>query len=267
MIWEIVKNGFDAIMGSYNDFQGSGLILILFFIGLLYVGYSSKNRYIKDILVKYPVYVLLVFFCPVWYVYVYRFDDYEILYRILWLLPLGVVICYSLVEVTFKLAEKYRPAGFAVCVLLLVVAGEYTYGNEYFTFAENIYHIPEAVVEICDEISVEGREIRAAFPDELISYVRQYTSNICLPYGRETFMNLSAWHNPLQVVINQDEIDAEECAKLLRESETAYFVVSSEKKFTENISNYDFVYVTSIDGYDIYLDNNAYIGTDFINYR
>lgn len=267
MVIEIIRNGFNAIIGSFRDFQGSGLIVVLFFLGLIYIGYASKNKYIKDILVKYPVYVLIVFFCPVWYLYVYLFDDYEILYRILWLLPLGVVICYSMVEVISKASDKYKPAFFTVAVLILVVSGEYTYANRYFTLAENIYHIPDAVVDICDEISVEGREIRAAFPDELVSYVRQYTPNICLPYGRETFMGLSGWHNSLQLVLNQDEIDAERCAELLRETQTAFLVVSSEKRFTESISNYDFVYVTSIDGYDIYLDNNAYIGTDFINYR
>ena len=33
------------------------------------------------------------------------------------------------------------------------------------------------------------------------------------------------------------------------------------------MSNYDYYYVTTVDGYDIYLDNNAYIGIDFINHR
>lgn len=267
MVFQIIKDGFLAIIDSFRKFQGSGLIVVLFFMSLIFVTYSSKNKYIKDMLVKYPIYVLCVFFCPIWYLYIYIFDDYEILYRILWLLPLGIVICFALTEIIHKLGDKYRPLLFVVAILLIVVSGEYTYSNAYFSPAENIYHVPDAVVNICDEIEVEGREIKAAFPDEFIPYVRQYSSTICLPYGREIFMELGSWENELQVVLNSDVIDTEKCVFLLRDAETPYLVVASDKKFTESISNYEFIYVTTIDGYDIYLDNRAYIGTDFINYR
>jgi len=263
MIWDIIKNGFEATISSFKNFQGSGLILILFLIAVMYIGFSGKQKYLKDAFVKYPVYVLVLFFCPVWYVYVYLFEDYEILYRILWLLPLGVVICYVFVDIILSLNEKVRGIAFVLCVVILVISGEYTYSNDYFTLAENEYHVPDTVVKICDEIRVEGREIRAAFPDEFIFYVRQYTPDVCLPYGREMFMGFGSWQNELQAVVNADVIDSEQCAFYLRDFETPYLIVSSSKKFTENISAYDFVYVTSIDGYDIYLDNNAYIGTDF----
>ncbi len=260
---DIIKDGFRATLTSYRDFQGTGLIVALFLFLLVYLAFSQRNSYVKDALVKYPVYVLLVFFCPVWYVYVYLFEDYEILYRILWLLPLGVVICYTLTEVVLSLNEKFRIPAFVVAIVVLVICGEYTYSSEYITLAENEYHVPDTVVKICDEISVEGREIRAAFPDEFLFYVRQYTTKICLPYGREMFMNFGSWGNELQKTVNADVIDSEACAFWLRDTETPYLIVSSSKKFTENISAYDFVYVTSIDGYDIYLDNNAYIGSDF----
>ncbi len=267
MVWDIIKDGFLAIIDSFRTFQGSGLIVVLTFLALIYLAYSSKNRFVKDTLLKYPIYVLLIFFCPIWYVYVYLFSDHEILYRLLWILPFGVVICYVFTELIFKLQEKIRPVALAVGIVILVISGEYTYGNQYFSRAQNIYHVPDTVVNICNEIEIEGREIRAAFPDELINYVRQYSGAICLPYGRDNFMDLSAWQDELQVVLRSDVINTEKCAYLLRDTETAYLIVSSEKRFTESLSNYDFVYVTTVDGYDIFLDNNAYIGIDFINYR
>lgn len=268
MVWQIISEGFNAIIESYKDYQGSGLIFIVFYLSMLYVGFSTKNnKVIKDAFVRYPIYVLLVFFCPIWYIYVYLFSDYEILYRILWLLPLGLIICYALTEVIYRLNEKMRVFAFVAAIVILIISGEYTYRNQYFSLAENPYHVPDTVVEICDEISVEGREIRAAFPREMIMYVRQYTSCVVLPYGREIFMDFGSWENELQSLLEKDTIDTERMAFLLRDSETPYLVISSEKNFTENPAQYEFVFVTNVDGYDIYLDNNAYLGTDFINYR
>ena len=264
---DIIKNGFDTMIAAFKEFQGSGLVLVIFLLGMLYIAYSSKNRLIKDAFVKYPLYVLIVFFCPVWYVYAYYSQDSEILYRIMWLLPLGVLICYVFTEIICRLSNRARPAFLAACVLVIVISGEYTYANEYFSLSENVYHVPDAVVEICDEIKVEGREIRAAFPDELINYVRQYSPYICLPYGRETFMGLGALEDPLQAALNADIIDTEEAVYWLRYDNCPYLIVDSSKNFTESLSKYEFIYVTSVENYDIYLDNQAYIGIDFINYR
>lgn len=266
MVWDIIKNGFNAITDSFKSFQGNGLVIILFLLSLVYLGFGRKEKYVKDGLVKYSVYVLLVFFCPLWYIYIYFFYDYEILYRILWLLPIGVVICYSLVDVISKFSEKIRPWAFLGAVLLIVVSGEFTFRNENFHPAENEYHIPQVVVDICDEISVEGREIRAAVPDELLPYVRQYTSMVCLPYGRETLMGSDVGWSELKMLLDADMVNTSEMAKMMRETDTPYLVVKNDKHFSESLSDYEFMYVTSIDEYDIYLDNQAYIGIDFINF-
>ena len=113
---------------------------------------------------------------------------------------------------------------------------------------------------------MEGREIRAAFPDELMVYVRQYTDYVFLPYGRETLFDTFGSYNELHSILNEDTIDTKRAVELLRESDTPYLVISSEKKFTESLSYYEFIYVTSYEGYDIYLDNQAYIGLDFVNF-
>ena len=267
MILDMLNKGFNAVTSSFSEFQGSGLIFILFLISILFIACGKREKNIKDIFVKYPVYVLIVFFVPIWYVYIYYFSDYEILYRILWLLPIGVTVCYVLIEVIYKLPEKFRTVGFVAAILLLVISVEYTYSNEYFSFAENEYHIPQIVVDICDETEVEGREIRIAVPDELLSYVRQYTNTIWLPYGRETLMGLGSGDSLLRSLLSEPVIDTKAVVEELRHYETPYLIVRDDTKFTESLADYDYVYVTSYDNYDMYMDNDTYYGIDDIDYR
>ena len=70
--------------------------------------------------------------------------------------------------------------------MVLMISGKLVYSSPLFSRAENTYHIPQVVVDICDAIEVEGREVMAAFPDEFLLYVRQYSPVICMPYGRES---------------------------------------------------------------------------------
>jgi len=267
MVKEIIIRGFTAITDSYREFQGKGLMVTLFLVAVVFMAYSRRDKYLKDMFVKYSIYVLAVFFVPIWYVYIYYKSDYEILYRILWLLPMGVVICYVLTETLFKLPEKIRPLGFIGALALLMLCGRLVYVNGYFTPAQNEYHIPDSVVEICEEVNVDGREIRVAVPDELLSYVRQYTTTVYLPYGRETIMGEYGGVNELRDILNADVIDTPVAVEGLREYDTPYLVVRNDARFSESLSDFGFVYVTSFDIYDMYLDSEAYIGIDYINYR
>ena len=59
-----------------------------------------------------------------------------------------------------------------MCAVLVMLSGSFIYSNEFFNRAENLYHVPQSVVDICDAIEVEGREVMAVFPAELLQYVR-----------------------------------------------------------------------------------------------
>lgn len=267
MVVEIIKQGFMTIAQSFGNFQGTGLMFILFLTSVLYVAYSRKDSRIKDLFVKYPLYVLAVFFCPAWYVYIYYASDYEILYRILWLLPIGIILCYVLVDLVYRAPEKHQPLCFVIAVLFIILSGKYIYSSEFFSPAENEYHVPDIVVELCEEIKVEGREIRVAVPDELISYVKQYSAVVCLPYGRDTIMGYNYDISDLRDILETDVIDTAALAVEMRGMDTPYLLVKNDRKFSESLSDYNFVYVTSYGEYDMYLDDEAYTGIDYINYR
>ena len=67
--------------------------------------------------------------------------------------------------------------------------------------------MPQAVVDICDAIQVEGREVMAVFPKEMLSFVRQYTPLVCMPYGREMLVERWNADNPLYDAMEAEVLD------------------------------------------------------------
>lgn len=251
------------MLDNLKDFSGSGLLVVLLLVSILFLGYRLKKGALKTLTVFWPVYVLIVFFCPLWAIYVGKAEDAEILYRVLWMIPFAVIICTALTEAVYMLPEKFRAVSFAGAVLIIMISGKYIYSNPYFSKAENIYHVPQAVVDICDDIKVEGREVRAAFPIEHIQYVRQYSPYVCLAYGRmalmghgyELFSNVEAY-------LSAKTIDTKGLIEELRRVDTPYLIIEHERKMTEEPEKYGFNFVKSYDKYDLYLDENAYLGTE-----
>lgn len=252
---------YSNILDNLSSFVGNGFYFVLLLCSILLLLFSMKKSEKKIMLVCYPLFCLLVFFCPIWLVYFMKQKDGEILYRILWLVPIGTILCFAFVESCGKIKGKARHFLFVMAVFILVLGGDFIYNNSMFSKSENEYHIPQTVVDICDEIIVPGREIRACFPDEFVNYVRQYTAVVFMPYGRSTFLSGSNQeHKKIKELVNAEVLDSCKLSEELRATMTPYLIVSEQKIFSENIEKYGFKYVKSIDGYDIYLDESAYIG-------
>ncbi|MCR5311375.1 MAG: hypothetical protein K6E32_08185 [Lachnospiraceae bacterium] len=253
----LVSNG---ITDNLRSFTGTGALFVLLLVALLVLFFTEKKRELRFSLVWFPIVILLLFFCPIWLLYIKRSVDGEILYRILWLIPMAVLIAYTCVFVIHRFKGRSRHLAFAAAVLVIALSGRYIYDSPLFTRAENEYHVPETVVKICNEIEVPGREIKACFPEEFVNYVRQYTPNIHLAFGRGSYMPTFNEYSVVKEILGQEYINTKELVQVLRETQTPYLIVHSDRLFSENPWKYGFGYLTNIDGYDIYLDDEAYIG-------
>lgn len=246
---------------TLKQYSGSGLLFVLFLLSILFLGFKTAKTPEKKITVWYPIFVLLIFFCPIWLIYDKIRDDSGILYRILWLVPMSIVVCYGLVQAVFMLPKKFRTVGFGIAVLLIILSGKYVYSNPFFSKAENKYHVPETVVKICDELMVEGREVRVCMPLEFIQYTRQYSPYIVLTYGRDVLLyDVGDPASNVNVLFREEVYNAGDIAAELRRTSTPYLVVQKDIPFTESMGNYGFFYYDTIDDYDIYLDCEAYLG-------
>lgn len=253
---------YKVLFDNITSYSGTGLLFVLFLISTFFVYFREKDKSKRKMLVAFPVIILAIIFCPLWAIYIDKRNDAVILYRLFWIIPTVVITGYAFTEAISMVPEKHRFLLFSASAVIIMLSGTYIYSNRYFSKAENVYHVPDTVVKICDEIIVPGREVRACFPEEFIQYVRQYTSLVMLPYGRETLLMGETYmgHSEIKYQLSKKVVDSKILTDCLRESDTHYLIVDSEKAFSESLWNYDFCYVTTIDGYDIYLDNNAYLG-------
>lgn len=252
------------ILQLYRDYIGSGMVGALFLTAVFYLLFEEKEQFKKRMLAVVPLILMMLFACPVFAWVVYRYLDEEIYYRFLWLLPVTLVIAYAGVKLVLKLQGVQRLLALLCLCSVIMVCGDYVYDNPYFTRAENPYHVPQTVAEICDEILVPGREVKAVFPAEMLQYVRQYTPYICMPYGREMIVEQWRTYNAMfeayELGVLNGPIEAEHLAKTARENAVHYIIWDSRRTMEGSLEEYSFSLQEEIDGYEIYLDDKAYLG-------
>lgn len=237
--------------------MGSGLIIILFFLAVLYLYIKEKRKPYRVMFVYAPTVLFFFFFNPWFYKAFCNALEGEIYFRMFWLLPVLPVIAFTCTQICGRLKRDTRVKFGIASVCVLMASGRLVYLNPLFSRAENVYHVPQEVVEICDAVKVEGREIMVAFPDEFLLYVRQYSAQICIPYGRNALMGEPY---DLRNVMNQTEIDIEELVTLSREKMCHYVVLSKDKLLVGQFEDYGFETYMTVGDYIVYKDTTMYTG-------
>lgn len=235
-------------------YMGTGLIIVLFLAALLYLLLAEKRKSIRIMLVYVPIILLLLFYNPIVIYLIHKYADSEIYYRILWLLPVVLVLAYTVVKIYSILQGVKKYVWAVAAAFILMVSGSLIYQNPYFHKAQNVYHVPQSVVEICDAIEVEGREVMAVFPGELISYVRQYSPLVCMPYGREIMVDRWNYSVDLYDVMEAEVIDAKRLSELARAHACVYIVLPEAKKVDGDLNRYFYEKFGTVSGYVIYKD-------------
>lgn len=242
---------------TFQKYGGSGLMLCWFVIAWLYLFIKEKKTCNRIMFVYAPAIVLLLFFNPLFYKVFSGLMEDAIYFRFLWLLPITLVLGYTVIEILNMLTGRKKYCFGIVAVALIMVSGKLVYTSPLFSKAENEYHVPQTVVDICDAIMVEGREVMAMFPEEFVVYVRQYTPSVCMPYGREILMGE---YNSVYRALRAEVIDLADLAEMLKNRGCHYLIITEDMKFSGKLEDYDYVLFDEIDGYLIYRDTTIYIG-------
>ena len=179
--------------------------------------------------------------------YVAVLNEGNTYYRVLWLLPVSITLAYTGCSVIYRLGKRFEKnarwisyAGALVGVAVIMLAGEYVYNSPHISKAENAYHLPQEVIDICDTIEANEGEISynyATFPGDLVYYVRQYRTDIGLSYGRdmvEPVWGYGIWNEAYMAIEGTDEIKAEELVEITRrfpdEARASRFIILRDSK-------------------------------------
>ncbi|MBD5504959.1 MAG: hypothetical protein HDR09_14835 [Lachnospiraceae bacterium] len=244
-----------VIFKNYMGFHENGYLAGIYLFALLYLWLTEKNRSRRAIFVYAPTLLLALFFCPLFRkAFVRVLDDSETYYRLLWLLQMSMVSAYGMM----RLCGRHRRIGLVVISVAIIACGNYVYDSEHITKAQNVYHLPQEAVDIVDLIEPEEGRITVLVPADLIYYVRQYSTKIELPYGRE--MLIARWdyyHAMYEAMEKAEVIETESFVELTRQYPCSYVVLKEDREMTEPLSDYGFVLYDQVGDYLIYQDQET----------
>lgn len=245
----------DSAIATFQTYMGTGLIMILFLLSLVYLFVYETRKPRRILFVYTPILLLLLFFNPLFAGLFYRvIGGEETYFRLCWMLPYLAVLGYTTVLIVEKQKGKKAVAVAVAAVALIIVSGKLVYTNPLYSLAENEYHVPDSVVHTCDAMEVPGREVRAVFPEEMLLYVRQYSPVIFMPYGREVLMGV---YDEMHEIMESDEIDLERLLHLTRERECHFLVFRQDAAFSADPVSRDLELLLETDGYVVYRDSSV----------
>lgn len=262
---ESISNMWMIQIEYFKTYMGDGLLMTWFLLSWLYLFFMEKRKSLRVLFVYLPMMVMLLFFQPTFAWIIHKVVGEEVYYRILWLLPITIVIAFTITSIYEKLQGRVKYFFALVAAVLVLVSGSFIYHNPYFHKAENLYHVPQAVVDICEAIKVEGREVKAVFPRELLQYVRQYDPVVVMPYGRDVLVERwnAAEGNDLYAAMEADVIDAKRLSELARVEWCAYIVLAKEREMKGSLETYQFTVFDEIGDYVIYKDATVDLRIEF----
>ena len=245
---------------SLKLFFGNPVLPIILLASAIYLVITEKDISKKIILGILPIVMLAGFLLPITkIVYVAAFDDgSDTYYRLLWLIPTYMVIGYAACKLIFSFESKIRQRIAIVAALVIVVlSGSLVYLNQYMSVAENMYHIPQYVIDVCDRIAPDEGDVRvrAVFPSELVHFVRQYDTNILMPYGREMLAVQWDYYNAVYDAYEKPEvINAETLLEATRQTKCLYIVLRTDRKIDKNLASLGLKLIDTVGDYLIYSD-------------
>ena len=106
-----------------------------------------------------------------------------------------------------------------------------------------------------DLIEPEDGRITVLVPADLIYYIRQYSTNIELPYGREMLIARWDYHHPMYEAMEEAEvIETKTFVELAREYPCAYIVLKEDREMTQPLTEYGFERYGQVGEFVIYRD-------------
>ncbi len=243
----------------WQNISGTGMLTALYIFALIFLFFYEKETYKRILLVYLPAFLIAVLMLPMTYKIVAEVIDEELYYRFFWMLPMTLTIAYGMVQAYHMYQGKGRKWLALAMVLSIILCGDFVYNNWRYETAANKYHIPQSVVELCDSMHSEGREVMALFPTDLMQYVRQYDSTICLPYGRDVLVEGWSIDHPLYNMMESEMLNAEELGPSAEASGCAYIVLSEQKELTGDLTEYGYVLKGTCQGYALYYNHEIFM--------
>lgn len=247
-------------LSIYKAYGGGSMMTVFAVAAMVYLWITEEKKEIKLLFVYLTATIGALFFFPLFaYAAMHFFLDSGVYYRLLWLIPMGMIVSYAAVKAVSQIELKRKRVLTGILLALFMMqSGSLIYRNAMVTRAENLYHLPASVLAVADVMHVEGRDVKAVVPGEMLQFIRQYDVSIQLAYGREALVD--GWSsNPLYDAMEATPVRSFAITDYAKQQGVEYIVlrVGTPIVGTNPIEHYEFSYLTTTENYDIYIFDRA----------
>jgi hypothetical protein len=245
----------DIILYNSNSF-----LIPIFVVALIFLWVIEKDKNIKVVLVYLTALLAVTFVCPLYAMIGMKIDE-DIYYRVLWALPMGVIICYSAVRLMIRFKGVVaKGIVFVLTITVFCINGDLVYTNTLHFKAVNAYHMPQVVIDVADAVKLDEYKMAVVFPAELLPFIRQYSAEFYTPYGRNILEPSWTFHSELYDAMEGDSetYDIAEVARCAKNEHCAIVVLSSIKEMNGSMEDEGYFLLNFVGGYYIYMDYNYY---------
>lgn len=253
-----MREAFEIVIEDIILYNNKQYLIILFLIALLFLWFTEKDKRIRITFLYLVTALAVLFLCPVYAAIAMKFDA-DIYYRVFWALPAGILVCYSAVKVIMHFHRVWQRVLCGIIVVLIIfLNGKFVYTNTLHDNSVNAYHMPQVVIDVADAIRLQNYKPKAVLPAELLPFIRQYTAEIYMPYGRNIVETQWNFSSNLYDVMEAEVYDAKQIAKYAREEACVYVVLSSIKEIKGSMEEQNYFLKDFVGGYYIYVDYYYY---------
>ena len=248
-IYSVAERGLDYLRLCLDLYSENCAFLMLYFVALIFVCVKGSDTE-KRIFVPQGLVLLLTVYNPVCPVILMRFFDVNgEYYRFFWIAPVIILVPYAAVKLIMMLdTRSARIALSAVIAAVMVISGNFLYGSGYVK-AENIYKMPEELIEVSEIIHSDSK---VEYPKAFLEYeynmqMRQYDPKILLTVDREDYLYATSMdyteemladethpqYKLLAALIKYQDVGIEDIVSALEATHTEYIVLSKANPTTK----------------------------------
>ena len=252
-----------VLWGQISAYNGQTCYVVLFLAALLFLWFTEKDRTSRVVFVYLTPVLMALFVCPLFtWVAMHFFmkgEDVLIYYRVFWYIPVGIVVCLASVRILSRMKTVFRKVAVGVAIAAIIcLNGKLVYTNTFYTEATNLYHIPQNAIDVAEIIRMDKYWPKAVCPSELLMFIRQYTAEIYMPYGRNMVEAQWNFSSELYDAMEAEEYDTEKIADLARNNHCPIVVLGNYKPMVGDMIDQNYLLLGTTQFYYVYLDRNYY---------
>ncbi|MGF0065400.1 hypothetical protein ACQRCQ_09030 [Lachnospiraceae bacterium SGI.085] len=253
-MWAAWKEMFAFLQGYYNN----GIILYIYVVSFATIMLLG-GRYLRKCIGWPTLVIMIVVFNPVFYRYVWLKCFNYGYWRVFWLFPVGFVISAAAIVWLEKIKQRKKQAVFLLAALVILGCnGKNMFSKQlFYSDTKNLYKLPQEAIDVADTLLELDTEPRVVMCSDLYSYVRQYSTDIKMMYGRNAEGYIDG-RNEVSVVMSANFEKAKDAdwtwiAEMMRMNQYKYLVIPEFYNCPhEYVEQYSFVLLKQVDGYSIF---------------